>query len=79
MVLIGEHDQFAGNALGLEDVERRETFGYGETVVEFAVDDLFRRKKKRGQLAGGLLQSRILVCVEVFELTNCGVAHSFTC
>lgn len=43
VVLIGKHDEFTGNSLGLENVEGREAFGYGETIIEFAVDDLIRK------------------------------------
>lgn len=39
MVLVGEHDEFAGNAAGLQHVEHGKALGNGESVVELVVDN----------------------------------------
>lgn len=40
MVLVREDQELAGDTPRLKHVEGRQTFGYGQSVVELAVDDL---------------------------------------
>lgn len=45
MVLVREGQELARHAPALQDVERRQTFGDGQTVVEIAMDGLFHHEE----------------------------------
>lgn len=40
MVLVREDQELTGHTPRLKDVEGRQAFGYGQSVVELAVDNL---------------------------------------
>jgi len=67
MVLVGEHDQLAGNVPSLQHVEHGQTLRHWQTVVEFVVNYLYHGQQPIGDSRGNSahqLRRRPILSVE---------------